>query len=234
MLLIGRHNHKFFIVLGLNKKSKAGIFLTMLFYEKITVLPSKNDLHMERWPGYFLEIVACLSYLPLSLSHQATSPMTQHIWRSVKQPPSPGKGWTSTTLWELQLAKGCPKIPTEHCSSISNYCYESWTARYHWKSSLFSIGKRPCLPKPSLNESSPSVHAKTEVKFCLSLAGNSFPLVRAQLPLGDREQKAKLFAIMYLKCVNKITLQWVHIPLDLAFRQQSSKYVPWQECLLRQ
>lgn len=35
---------------------------------------------------------------------------------------------------------------------------------------------------------------------------------------------------MYLKRVNKITLEWVHVPSD----QQSSKYVPWQECLLRQ
>lgn len=93
MLLTGRHDHKFSIVVGLNKKSKAGIFLTMLFHEKITVLPSKSDLHMERWPGYFLEIVACLPYLPLSLSHQATSPMTQHIWRSVKHSLHPrGRG----------------------------------------------------------------------------------------------------------------------------------------------
>ena len=84
MLLTGRHDYKFSIAVGLNSKSTAGIFFTMLFYEKITVLPSKKYLHMERWPGYFLEIVACLPYLPLSLSHQVTSPMIQHGWRSVK------------------------------------------------------------------------------------------------------------------------------------------------------
>lgn len=197
----------------------------------MSVLPSKNYLHREKWPGYFLEIVACLPCLLLSLSHQATSVMIPHSWLSVKHSLHPwGRGEP------VQHHGNCSwlNVPPNSHWAVFQTTVKSPGQHTTTGEALFSIGKRPCLPNHSLNESSPSIHAKTEVKFCLSLAGISFPPINAHLPLGHREQKAKLFAIMYLKCVNKITLEWVHIPSDLAFHQQPSKYVPWQECLLRQ
>lgn len=58
---MGRSDNKFSIAVGLNRKCMAGLFFTVLAYENITVLSSRNYLHTKDGQDF-------------SISHQATSP----------------------------------------------------------------------------------------------------------------------------------------------------------------
>lgn len=89
-------------------------------------------------------------------------------------------------------------------------------------------GKRPC-PLSVWNKSRSSAHAKTEIKFSLSLAGNSF---WAHSFHGGTESKIICNCVFEMGKQNYLGVS--SHPFRSCFRPQSSKYVPWQECLLRQ
>lgn len=196
-LLIGRCDHNLGIVIGSNRK-QLGCFFTIFFYEKISF--ALQNL----WKGGqdFLETGACLPYLLLSLSHQVTSPMPWPSWRPVKHSLRPwGRGEPAQHRGNCGWPRVPPKLPLS-TAAVFQTAVQCPGQQATAGKALFSTGKSPHLPNPS-ERASPSAYAKAEVKICLSPAGNSFPLLRAQLPLGHREQKAKLFAIMYLKNVKK-------------------------------
>lgn len=115
MPLTGRRDQKFSIAVGVNRKSMDGTFLYFVSLRKNALQKLFTYWNMAR-------IFCGNCGLPALPSIVSLSPHdTTQLVICQTQPPSPGKGWTSSAPWELQLTKGSSKIPTEHCSSISNY-----------------------------------------------------------------------------------------------------------------
>lgn len=153
----------FSIAVGFNRKSRTATFISILrTNDSISI--QKLFVH-GKMAVIFLGNCG-LPALPFHcLSHQPTSPAdTAQLERRKPEPPHHGKGGGNTA--PCCLTKGSPKIPTEHCSSVSRSHQRPGQHATDGKAS-FSVSKKPCLPIPGLNESSRSVNAEAEDKYCL-------------------------------------------------------------------
>jgi len=135
---IGKRDQKFSTAFILKRKSMGETFFYHIVLQKKVSFALQKLYTYGKMAGIFLgncglpALPSIVSLSPGSIPHD-----TAQLVISQTQPPSLVKGCTSTAPWELQLTRGSSKIPTEHCSSVSNYRYGSWTARCHWESSVF-------------------------------------------------------------------------------------------------
>lgn len=215
----------FSIAVGFNRKSRTATFISILrTNDSISI--QKLFVH-GKMAVIFLGNCG-LPALPFHcFSHQPTSPAdTAQLEHHKPEPPHHGKGGGNTA--PCCLTKGSPKFPLS-TAAVFHGPIRGLDSMLLLEKLHFLSAKSPVFP--SQVWMSPLVQLMLRQGISIAYrAGISSPLVHTQ---GQREQNVKLFAIVYWKSANKVTLEWDRIPSSLAFCQPPSKYVPWHECLLR-
>lgn len=182
---------------------------------------------MERWLWYFSEIVVCLPCLSIASLTSLHPLLIQHSWSSVNQ-SLPTMGRVEAIQHHAVWLKVPPKFPLS-TAAVFQGPIRGLDSMLLMEKLHFLSAKSPVFPSQVWM----SLVVQLMLRLRISIAyraGISSPLVHTQ---GQREQNVKLFAIVYWKSANKVTLEWDRIRSALGFCQPPSKYVPWHECLLR-